>query len=151
MGNCNLIPCAIFFFGYFQVFIAFMKIFVDGGVGKNGSTVAVRMENQNSNYSFNFLIYCIYMLFKHILLNDFLFILFFFLLFFLIISYMFYSIIYISVALIIYIYLYLLTFYYYILFYLIYMFINYFYIFAFIFNNMKKKKVLSYNCLYLFY
>lgn len=38
----SLLPCAIFFFGYMQVFASFLHIFIEGGVGKNGSTVAVR-------------------------------------------------------------------------------------------------------------
>lgn len=34
--------CLVFFTGYLQVFISFCQSFREGGVGKNGSTVAVR-------------------------------------------------------------------------------------------------------------
>ncbi|XP_037037897.1 cholinephosphotransferase 1 isoform X4 [Bradysia coprophila] len=40
LGTWTLVPCAIFFIGYMHCFIAFIQIFVDGGCGKNGSTVA---------------------------------------------------------------------------------------------------------------
>lgn len=39
----NHVPVLSFSFGYFQVFLSFLNSFVIGGVGKNGSTVAVRI------------------------------------------------------------------------------------------------------------
>ncbi|KAJ6645749.1 Choline/ethanolaminephosphotransferase 1 [Pseudolycoriella hygida] len=46
-GHCSLVPCAIFFFGYLQCFVAFIQIFIDGGCGKNGSTVALPFGNMD--------------------------------------------------------------------------------------------------------
>lgn len=40
----NFIVCLIFFSGYVQMIIEFLKMFITGGSGKNGSTVAVRIS-----------------------------------------------------------------------------------------------------------
>lgn len=40
----NFIVCLVFFSGYVQMIIEFLKMFITGGIGKNGSTVAVRIS-----------------------------------------------------------------------------------------------------------
>lgn len=41
-GTWNYIVCAVFSSGFLQVLVSFCQIFNNGGIGKNGSTVAVR-------------------------------------------------------------------------------------------------------------
>lgn len=54
----NFIVCLIFFSGYVQMIIEFLKMFITGGIGKNGSTVAVRIYLENKKH-FLFIIYFI--------------------------------------------------------------------------------------------
>lgn len=62
VGTISNYVAVLFYAGYIHVFLEFCKVFESGGIGKNGSTIAVSFKNSNSSVIYiyihiNFYIY----------------------------------------------------------------------------------------------
>lgn len=49
VGTISNYVAVFFYAGYIHVFLEFCKVFESGGIGKNGSTIAVSFKNINSS------------------------------------------------------------------------------------------------------
>lgn len=49
LGTVSCYVAAIFYAGYAHVFLQFCKVFESGGIGKNGSTIAVSSKKKKQN------------------------------------------------------------------------------------------------------
>lgn len=49
LGTLSCYVAAIFYAGYAHVFLQFCKVFESGGIGKNGSTIAVSSKKKKKS------------------------------------------------------------------------------------------------------
>jgi len=66
VGTLNNYVAVLFYAGYVYVFLEFCKVFESGGIGKNGSTIAVSLSQKCCSYRTTyspFAIFCIEILF----------------------------------------------------------------------------------------